>query len=1066
MAGRRERKVVTVLFVDLAGFTSRAEVMDPEDVAAMLDPYHERVKDELERRGGTVEKFIGDAVMAVFGAPVAHEDDAERAVRSALAIRDWAEQEGVELRVGINTGEALVTLDSRPDQGQTMATGDVVNTAARLQSAAPVGGILVGEQTVRATEQVIVYDEAEPVAAKGKAEPVSVWLASSARSRVSVERVHGAALVGRRRELELLFGALDLAREERSPQLVTLVGVPGIGKSRLVFELYGRIEQEEELTFWRHGRCLPYGDGVTFWALGEMVKAHAGILEGESEEEAARKLHDAVDDPWLESHLRPLVGLGSDVESGGDRREEAFTAWRRFFESLADERPLVLVFEDMHWADDNLLDFVDHLVEWASNVPLLAVCTARPELLSRRAGWGGGKPNALTISLSPLSSDDTARLLAELLNRSVLPAETQSELLDRAGGNPLYAEEYARILRERGKIEQLPETVQGMIAARLDLLEPEQKAVVQDAAVIGRTFWRGALEFLAGGEPALLEQRLHALERKEFVRRERAPSIAGETEYSFRHLLVRDVAYGQIPRAERAERHRRAAEWIGALGRTEDHSELLAHHYMQALELGAAAGVDTREFAEPAAAALSAAGDRAFGLNAFDAAARHYRSALELLPPGDVRRARLLLRLGTALFNDGKTDLPLLEAGVEELLAVGDIDGAGDAERILSWQLWIAGERDRSFAHLDRALELVADREPSSAKANVLGTAARFRMLAGESEEAVRYGREALQMATALDMDELRAAALVNVGCARVFLGDDGGIGDLREAIAVARAANAGFELGRAGGNLASILWTRGEVTAAAELWAQQEVDAEQYGQTGFRRWMQGINTTLFYDLGKWDDAFAVSDAFITEVEGGAPHYLSSQAYLARGLVRLARNETAAVLVDVERAVESARRAKDPQILYQTLAGAAHVHHELGDDRAASALADEFLAAISAGEILGFSLSWTHVLAWTAVEVGRGADLAAGLEGAAESPWVRAAIAYARGEPAEAADICGEMGAVVQEAYARLAAARRLVDAGRRAEADVQLGRALAFYRSVSARRYVLEGETLMAASA
>jgi class 3 adenylate cyclase/tetratricopeptide (TPR) repeat protein len=1066
MAGRRERKVVTVLFVDLAGFTSRAEVMDPEDVAAMLDPYHERVKSELERRGGTVEKFIGDAVMAVFGAPVAHEDDAERAVRSALAIRDWAEQEGVELRVGINTGEALVTLDSRPEQGQTMATGDVVNTAARLQSAAPVGGILVGEQTVRATEHAIVYVEAEPIAAKGKAEPVPVWTADSARSRVSVERTHGASLVGRRRELELLFCALDLAREERSPQLVTLVGVPGIGKSRLVFELYHRVEEEEELTFWRHGRCLPYGDGVTFWALGEMVKAQAGILEGETEDEAARKLREAVDDPWIESHLRPLVGLAADAQGGSDRREEAFTAWRRFFESLADERPLVLVFEDLHWADDNLLDFVDHLVDWASAVPLLVVCTARPELLSRRPGWGGGKPNALTISLSPLTNADTARLLAELLDRSVLPAETQSELLDRAGGNPLYAEEYARILRERGQIERLPETVQGMIAARLDLLEADEKALVQDAAVVGRTFWVGALARLSGVDSTALEQRMHALERKEFIRRERAGSIAGEIEYSFRHLLVRDVAYGQIPRAERAERHRRAADWIAALGRPDDHSEMLAYHYLQALELGAAAGVDTREFAGPAAVALTAAGDRAFGLNAFDAAARHYRTALELLPAGDARRGRLLLGLGTALFNADKTDLPLLEAGVEELLAVGDIDGAADAERILSWHLWVAGERDSAFAHLERGLALVADSEPSAAKANVVGTAARFRMLAADDQAAIRYGREALEMATELGLDELRAAVLNNVGTARMSMGDDGGLADLREAIDVARKANAGFELSRAGGNLASMLWTRGELTAAAERWQQAQLDGNQYGQTGIGRWMQGINTTLFYDLGRWDDALATAEAFIAEVEGGAPHYLSSQAYLVRGLIRLARGETAAVGSDAEKAVELAQRAKDPQILYQTLAAAARLHHELGDDRAAFALIDEFMAAIAAGEGLGFSISWTHVLAWTAAEAARGAELAAALSRGYESPWAHAAIAYARGEPAEAADLCAEMGAVTQEAYARLAAARMLVDAGRRAEADVQLGRALAFYRGVGARRYVLEGETLLAASA
>ena len=264
---------MTVLFVDLAGFTSRAEVMDPEDVAALLDPYHARLKAELERFGGTVEKFIGDAVMAVFGAPAAHEDDPERAVRAALAIRDWAEGERIELRVGINTGEALVSLGAHPAEGQTMAAGDVVNTAARLQAASPVGAILVGEQTFRATERAIEFAEAEPVEAKGKAQPVPVWEAVAARARASVERAHGAALVGRRRELELLSGALDRARQERSPELVTLVGVPGIGKSRLVLELYGLIERETELTSWRHGRCLPYGEGVTFWALGEMVKA-------------------------------------------------------------------------------------------------------------------------------------------------------------------------------------------------------------------------------------------------------------------------------------------------------------------------------------------------------------------------------------------------------------------------------------------------------------------------------------------------------------------------------------------------------------------------------------------------------------------------------------------------------------------------------------------------------------------------------------------------------------------------------------------------------------------------
>ncbi len=501
--GRRERKVVTILFADLVGFTARAEQMDPEDVAAELGRYHARIRGELERYGGTVEKFIGDAAMAIFGAPAAHEDDPERAVRSALAIRDWAGEEGLEVRIGVNTGEALVTVGARPEAGETMAAGDVVNTASRLQAAAPVNGIVVGEQTFRATGRAIDYRELDPVEAKGKAQPLPLWEALGARSRISVDRVHGATLVGRRREVDLLEDALARVLHDRSPQLVTLVGVPGIGKSRLVLELYEAIERHPELIAWRQGRCLPYGDGVTFWALGEMVKAQVGILEGDESGEAERKLVDAVADPWVLSQLKPLVGLPGGSEGSGDARDEAFAAWRRFFEELAAERPLVLVFEDLHWADDNLLDFVDHLVDWVSGVPLLVVCTARPELLTRRPGWGGGKPNALTISLSSLSDEETARLLAELLG-SVLAAETQSELLTRAGGNPLYAEEFARMLRDRGSIGELPETVQGLIAARLDLLEPGQKGLIQDAAVVGKRFWVEALAWLSGARPSSL----------------------------------------------------------------------------------------------------------------------------------------------------------------------------------------------------------------------------------------------------------------------------------------------------------------------------------------------------------------------------------------------------------------------------------------------------------------------------------------------------------------------------------------------------------------------------------
>ncbi len=465
--------------------------MDPEDVEAILRPYHARVRSELEHYGGTVEKFIGDAVMALFGAPVAHEDDPERAVRSALAIREFAVDEGLELRVGITTGEALVQLDAQPDAGEGMASGDVVNTAARLQSAAPVNGVLVDETTYRATRSSVDYEDAEPVEAKGKAEPIAVWQAQTAHSRFGVDVAHEARaeLVGRERELGVIRDAFERARHERTPQLLTLVGVPGIGKSRLVYELSRIADADPELVTWRQGRCLAYGDGVTLWALSEIVKAQAGIVEQDTPDDVEQKLGAAVADVladtgdanWVESQLRSLVGLSAESELGDDRRQSAFAAWRRFLEAMAEQRPLVVVFEDLHWADESLLDFVDELVDWVTDVPLLAVATARPELLERRPGWGGGKLNATTLALPPLSEDQTALLIAQLLERSVLPAESQQALLERAGGNPLYAEQFAELFLERGSADELglPETLQGIIAARLDGLADTEKDLLR-----------------------------------------------------------------------------------------------------------------------------------------------------------------------------------------------------------------------------------------------------------------------------------------------------------------------------------------------------------------------------------------------------------------------------------------------------------------------------------------------------------------------------------------------------------------------------------------------------------
>ena len=653
---RRERKVVTVLFCDLVGFTSRAESMDPEDVEELLAPYHSRLRSELERHGGTVEKFIGDAVMALFGAPVAHEDDPERAVRAALAIRQFAIEDELELRVGITTGEALVRLDAQPGAGEGMASGDVVNTAARLQSAAPVNGVLVDETTYRATRQAIDFRDAPKVEAKGKRELIPVWEAVEARSRLGAEVLDHAAgaLVGRDREIAALRAAFDRVRGESAPQLVTIVGVPGIGKSRLLYELSRIVDADPDLTTWRQGRCLAYGDGVTFWALAEIVKAQAGIDEADDDATAAEKLKRAaknVVDPaeagWVAARLRPLAGLDDESELGGGRGTEAFAAWRRFFEELAAQLPLILVFEDLQWADEGLLDFVDELVDWVTDVPLLVVCTARPELLARRPNWSGGKLNASTIALEPLSDVETAQLMGSLLDRSVLPADVQQTLLERAGGNPLYAEQFTQLYVERGSAHELPlpESLQGIISARLDGLPTEEKALLHSASIVGKVFWTGAL-----GDVALdSEPVVHSLVRKGFLRRQRRSSVANETELAFAHALVRDVAYGQLPRADRAVKHQVVAGWLESLGRNEDHAEMLAYHWRSALELAGATGGETAELQERTRLALAEAGERAFALNAFGPAEAYYSEALELWPPEAAGRAVLLFRRAHAL---------------------------------------------------------------------------------------------------------------------------------------------------------------------------------------------------------------------------------------------------------------------------------------------------------------------------------------------------------------------------------------------------------------------------------
>jgi class 3 adenylate cyclase/tetratricopeptide (TPR) repeat protein len=1042
----RERKVVTVLFADLVGFTSRAEQLDPEDVDALLGPYHERLRHELERWGGTVEKFIGDAVVAFFGAPVAGEDDPERAVRAALAIRDWIEGEGrLQVRVAVNTGEALVRLDARPETGEGMATGDVVNTASRLQSAAPTNGILVGEATYRATSERIEYREHDPVDAKGKEEPVPVWEVVQARARFGVDLAPETRtpLVGREREVDLLVGTLARARQQRSPELVTLVGVPGIGKSRLVGELFQSIERGGVLTYWRQGRSLPYGEAVSYWALAEMVKAQAGILETDSDEEAESKLARAVeqlveeDAEWVLSHLRPLVGQGSAAGS----QEEAFTAWRRFFEALAEEHALVLVFEDIQWADDGLLDFIEHLVDWVRDVPMLILCTARLELLERRPAWGGGKINAATVALSPLTDEDTAKLIW------ALGAETPQDLLERCGGNPLYAEQYVRMLAERGSSEDLPETVQGIIAARLDSLATQEKALLQTAAVVGKVFWLGALD--------ATEQQLHPLQQKEFVARARRSSVDGETEYAFKHLLVRDVAYGQVPRADRAGKHLRVAEWIESLGRPEDHAEMLAHHYASALALMRAAGHDVDGVDARARDVFRDAGTRAVTLNAVGAAERYFRDALALTPADDPEQTMLLYELGRARFLHLEEGGEELEAARERFVASGDTERAAEAELLLAQIAWRRGQGDVVRQHLEEARAL-AGTDRSRLRAAVLTELSRYAMLAGRTDEALAAGREAIELAEELGLDELRAQALNNVGSA---LGNSGrgGMDDLEEGIALATRINAIGEVVRGLNNMAAQQVIYAELDEGRKTVNHLRALAERYGYMGFVRFIDGGPEIAHrYQDGEWDESLARADAFLAEVEAGSPHYQAGGAYSFRALMRFARDDEVGALGDAARGCELGALAGDPQASISSLAFCGLVYDGVGDRRRVAEITDELLESVTSLPDVGWSVLVSPEFAWLARRSGRDDAFRAVF---ARQPkytrWLDAADAISEGDLIGAADVLGEIGARPIEAFCRL-----------QSGFEPQVRQALEFYRSVGATRYIREGEALLAASA
>jgi class 3 adenylate cyclase len=661
---REERRIVSVVFVDLVGFTSRSEQLDPEDVRAILTPYHGTVRDELESFGGVVEKFVGDAVMAVFGAPTAHGDDPERAVRAALAVREAVatlntEQPELELRIrgAVNTGEAVVTLSARPALGEAMVAGDVVNTASRLQQHAPVGEIVVGEETYRATRTAIEYEPLEAVNAKGKSAPLEAWRAVAAASPTGERHLSSTPFVGRSREVGLLDATWERVERERRPHLVTVLGTPGVGKSRLSAEFTQRISERGGRVV--RGRCLPYRERSAYGAFAMQVKELAGIYDSDDVELATEKLRSLVERLVGKEEAEAVAGhiailLGFETKATTPDRDSLFQSVRLFVEAGARDEATAFVFEDIHWADPALLDLIQLLATRLHDLPVLLLTLARPELLDVRPAWGGGLLAYNALPLEPLEGSDAAELALHLLG-----GNTKAVEVAKAGeGNPLFIEQLAAVLNERGEqADSLPTTIRGLVAARLDALPPEERDVILDASINGRIFWRGALERIAR-DPDSLGVTLASLERRDLIHRDAVSRIEGDEQWSFKHVLIRDVAYDLQPRARRRAGHRHTAEFIEAsTPEVGDAGAALARHWRGAGEFQHA----VRHFV--------AAAEEAERGWAKQYAVTLYKEALDMTPADDLENVRFLRkRLAVAQ----QTYIHLDDA---ELLGLGSGEG-------------------------------------------------------------------------------------------------------------------------------------------------------------------------------------------------------------------------------------------------------------------------------------------------------------------------------------------------------------------------------------------------------
>jgi class 3 adenylate cyclase/tetratricopeptide (TPR) repeat protein len=888
--GRRERKYAAVLFADIVGSTALAEREDPEVVQSLIGSTFDRMSEVVTRFGGTVEKFIGDALLAVFGVPATHEDDPERAVRAALAIQELLAERRreaigtrsppISMRIGIEAGELLVDRERVDGPRDRMLTGDVVNTAARLQHAAEPGAIVVGPQTHAATGWAIEYRDLGTLELKGKAAPVRAWRAIRARERVADRPPIGleARLTGRDEEMTTLLRTALRVASERRPWLVTILGAAGVGKTRLATELRDALEDGTSAFGSLSGRCLPYGS-VSYSALAEAVKQGSGILDDDPIEVVTEKTARTVEGLFGDDRLVPM--LGALVGSSPDHRfsrEELFSAWRRFLERLAEGTPLMLVLEDIHWADDGLLDFVNHMSDRGQG-PILLVTLARPELLEHRPSWGADTKNHTSIDLDPLSPDEMRDMVDDLLS-SPLPEALAESIARRSEGNPLFGEEIVRMLIERGAIRrdgdtwnvarsigdvEVPPSVQRLIASRLDSLPEDEKASLQDAAVIGRAFWIGAVQRLSELDPHDVRETLRRVRAKEILSTHEPSAFAGEVELSFRHALFRDAAYASLPKALRAQKHVAAAAWIEerAGEQSVQLAELLATHYVSALEyLDQLGAHDPGELITLATRWARAAGDRASTLWQEREAARWFHVVVDLVErvastDDELAGAWEGYARAAEAVEPYRTIAAASERALELYERAGRVQDAGRVEAWLAHVAFQSGDDRGVERWAERALDHLEPLGASRDLALALVHLGWYEHRHGRDAEAAPSLQRAMAMARAAGDPSIEGRAMLSLGMVTLKSGSVG------EGM---RLLDAGLDLARGAGELPFLLWALLVVSEGLELSTCDYRRAESLVREGLDlasraghveqiAWMQGNLADYLVDMGRLDEA-------------------------------------------------------------------------------------------------------------------------------------------------------------------------------------------------------------------